>query len=66
VREAQGGAPPIQVPATKTGAAGDYMLDRMRNLLIAGTLALALARLAVQLLNDRPRSDSVELRLADE
>jgi hypothetical protein len=42
------------------------MLDRMRNLLIAGTLALALARLAVQLLNDRPRSDSVELRLADE
>ncbi len=38
----------------------------MRNLEIAGTLALALARLAMQLFSDRPRLDTIELRVADE
>jgi hypothetical protein len=38
----------------------------MRNLVIAGTFAFALARLAAHLFGDRPRWDTVELRLADE
>jgi hypothetical protein len=38
----------------------------MRSLEIAGTLALALARLAVRLFSDRPRPDPIEFRLADE
>jgi len=38
----------------------------MHNLEIVGTLALALARLTVRLLTDKPRRDPVAFRLADE